>query len=68
MGKRAKETQIRFKMQKDGEPVWDRVTIDKLWVTTQRKCMIESEPPTMQTSPQQSGTPEPQVKKDQTQK
>ena len=24
----AKETQIRFKMQKDGEPVWDHVTTD----------------------------------------
>jgi len=32
-------------MQKDGEPVWDQVTIDKLWVTTQREAMIESGPP-----------------------
>ncbi|MGE5301882.1 MAG: hypothetical protein ACM3TN_01055 [Alphaproteobacteria bacterium] len=40
-----KETQIRFKMQKDGEPVWDQVTIDRLWVTTQREAMIESGPP-----------------------
>ncbi len=29
----AKETQIRFKMQKDGEAVWDQTTIDRLWVT-----------------------------------
>lgn len=40
-----KQTQIRFKMQKDGEPVWDQVTIDRLWVTTQREAMIESGPP-----------------------
>ena len=39
------ETQIRFKMQKDGEPVWDQTTIDRLWVTTQREAMIESGPP-----------------------
>jgi hypothetical protein len=26
----AKETQIRFKMQKDGEPVWDQTTIERL--------------------------------------
>jgi len=37
--------QIRFKMQKDGEPVWDQVTIDRLWVTTQREAMIEAGPP-----------------------
>ena len=42
---RNEETQIRFKMQKDGEPVWDQVTIDKLWVTTQREAMIEAGPP-----------------------
>jgi hypothetical protein len=41
----AKETQIGFKMQKDGEPVWDQTTIDRLWVTTQREAMIESGPP-----------------------
>ena len=35
-------TQIRFKMQKDGEPVWDQTVIDRLWVTTQREAMIES--------------------------
>jgi hypothetical protein len=40
-----KQTQIRFKMQKDGEPVWDQVIIDRLWVTTQREAMIESGPP-----------------------
>jgi hypothetical protein len=40
-----KQTQIRFKLQKDGEPVWDQTTIDKLWVTTQREAMIESGPP-----------------------
>src|SRR3989304_3871464 len=33
----AKETQIRFKMQKDGEPGWDQTTIDRLWVRTQRE-------------------------------
>jgi hypothetical protein len=44
-GKENKETQIRFKMQKDGEPVWDQVTIDRLWVTTQREAMIEAGPP-----------------------
>ena len=43
MGNR--ETQIRFKMQKDGEPVWDQTTIDRVWVTTQREAMIESGPP-----------------------
>lgn len=36
--------QIRFKMQKDGEPVWDQTVIDRLWVTTQREAMIESGP------------------------
>jgi hypothetical protein len=40
-----KQTQIRFKMQKDGEPVWDQTTIDRLWVTTQREAMLESGPP-----------------------
>jgi hypothetical protein len=44
-----KETQIRFKMQKDGEPVWDQTTIDRLWVTTQREAMIESGPPPAET-------------------
>ncbi len=46
-----KQTQIRFKMQKDGEPVWDQVTIDKLWVTTQREAMIESGPPPSENAP-----------------
>jgi hypothetical protein len=49
MGKENKETQIRFKMQKDGEPVWDQVTIDRLWVTTQREAMIEAGPPPAET-------------------
>ena len=40
-----KQSQIRFKMQANGEPVWDQVTIDRLWVTTQREAMIESGPP-----------------------
>ena len=47
----AKETQIRFKMQKDGEPVWDQTTIDRLWVTTQREAMIESGPPPVTPAP-----------------
>ena len=51
MGKENKETQIRFKMQKDGEPVWDQTTIDRLWVTTQREAMIESGPPPAETAP-----------------
>lgn len=40
-----KQTQIRFKMQKDGEPIWDNTTIDRLWITTQRETMIEAGPP-----------------------
>lgn len=40
----ANQSQIRFKMQANGEPVWDQVTIDRLWVTTQREAMIESGP------------------------
>ena len=64
-----KETQIRFKMQKDGEPVWDQVTIDKLWVTTQREAMIESgPPPTAATNPQPSSASEQKVEKEQTKK
>ena len=51
MGQENKETQIRFKMQKDGEPVWDQTTIDRLWVTTQREAMIESGPPPAETAP-----------------
>jgi len=58
------QTQIRFKMQQDGEPVWDQVTIDKLWVTTQREAMIESGPPAEKpaANTQQSSGPEPKVK------
>ena len=40
MGQENKETQIRFKMQKDGEPVSKQTTIDRLWVTTQREAII----------------------------
>jgi hypothetical protein len=36
------QTQIRLKMQVDGEPIWDPTVIDRLWVTTQREAMIES--------------------------
>jgi len=32
-------------MQKDGEPVWDQMTIDRLWATTEREAMSESWPP-----------------------
>jgi len=57
MGNANKETQIRFKMQKDGEPVWDQTTIDRLWVTTQREAMIESGPPPTANAPAtQQGT------------
>ena len=49
------QTQIRFKMQANGEPVWDQVTIDRLWVTTQREAMIESGPPP--TNPQAPSPP-----------
>ena len=34
-----------FSSKKDGEPVWDQVTIDRLWATTQREAMIEAGPP-----------------------
>jgi hypothetical protein len=40
----ARERQIRFKIQKDGEPVWDQTTIDRLWATTQREARTESSP------------------------
>ncbi len=62
----AKETQIRFKMQKDGEPVWDQTTIDRLWVTTQREAMIESGPPPAASAPtgQQGASPEAQKAKE----
>ncbi len=41
----SKQTQIRFKMQVDGEPVWDQLSIDRLWVATQREAMVETGPP-----------------------
>jgi len=56
--------QIRFKMQKDGEPVWDPTTIDRLWVTTQREAMIESGPPATATSSQPASVPKQKVKKE----
>jgi hypothetical protein len=61
-----KETQIRFKMQKDGEPVWDQTVIDRLWVTTQREAMIESGPPpsTNQPATQQGTSSEAQKAKE----
>ena len=64
----AKETQIRFRMQEDSEPVWDQTTIDRLWVTTQRVAMIESGPPATATIPQPSGAVEQKVQKEQTNK
>ena len=65
----AKETQIRFKMQKDGEPVWDQTTIDRFWVTTQREAMIESgPPPATAANPQSGGASEQKVQKEQTKK
>jgi len=64
----AKETQIRFKMQKDGEPVWDQTTIDRLWVTTQREAMIELGPPPAAANPQPAGASEQKVQKEQTKK
>jgi hypothetical protein len=64
----AKETQIRFKMQKDGESVWDQVTIDRLWVTTEREAMIESGAPPTATNPQPSGASEQKAKTEQTKK
>jgi len=36
------QTQIRFKMQANGEATWDSIAIDQLWVTTQREAMLES--------------------------
>jgi hypothetical protein len=56
MGSANKGNQDRFKMQKDGEPVRDQTTIDRLWVTTQREAMIESGPPPAET-PQASSQP-----------
>jgi hypothetical protein len=63
----AKETQIRFKMQKDGEQVWDQPTIDRLWVTTQREAMIESGPPPAE-KPQPSNTSDQKAKNKETKK
>ena len=60
--------QIAFKMQKDGEPAWDQVTIDRLWVTTQREAMVESSPPASAVNPQPSGASEQKVRKEQTRK
>jgi len=54
-------------MQKDGEPVWDQTTIDRLWVTTQREVMIESGPPPA-TNPQPFNASEQKTQKDQTKK
>lgn len=56
-----------FKAQKDGESVWDQVTIDKLWVTTQREAMIEAGPPPAE-KPQSSNASEQKAKKEQTKK
>jgi len=53
-----------FKMQKDGEPIWDQTTIDRLWVTTQREAMIESGPPPAE-NPQPSGASEQKVQNEQ---
>jgi len=49
--RRSSVTEYGFKMQKDGEPVWDQTTIDRLWVTTQREAMIESGPPPATSAP-----------------
>ena len=61
-----KETQICFKMQKDGEPVWDQ-TIDRLWVTTQTEALIKSGPPPAANA-QPSNASEQKAKKDETKK
>ena len=55
-------------MQKDGERVWNQVTIDKLRVTTQREAMIESGAPPATTNPQLSGGSEQKVNTEQTTK
>jgi len=55
-------------MQKDGEPIWDQTTIDRLWVTTQREAMIESGPPPAAANPQPSGASEQKLQKEQTDK
>jgi len=66
--KRNKEMQIGFKMQKDGGPMWEQATIDRLWVTTQKEAMIESGPPPTARNPQPSSASEQKVKKEQTKK
>lgn len=40
------KAQIRFKMQENGEPVWDTILVDKLWTATQREAFIEEGIPT----------------------
>jgi hypothetical protein len=55
-------------MQKDGEPVWDQTTSDRLWVTTQREAMIESGPPPTAANQQPSGASEQKAQKEQTKK
>jgi hypothetical protein len=44
-----------------GEPVLDQVTIDKLWVTTQRDAMIESGSPPAATHNEPSSAQEQKV-------
>lgn len=53
-----KRTEIRFKMQVDGEPAWDPVTIDQLWVATQREAMIEAGPSPSSGSGQKGPAPQ----------
>jgi len=65
MGNR--ETQICFKMQKDGEPVCDQTMVDRLWVTTQREATIESGPPPAANA-QPSDASEQKLKKEETKK
>jgi hypothetical protein len=55
-------------MQKDGEPVWDQTTIDRLWVTTQREAMIDAGPPATAEKPLVSGASKQKVQKEQTKK
>jgi hypothetical protein len=59
---------IGFKIQKDGEPVRDQTTIDRLWVTTQREAMIESGPPSASNNPQQPSTQGQTTKKEESKK
>lgn len=39
------QSQIRFKMQENGEPVWDTILVDKLWTTTQRAVFVDESVP-----------------------